>query len=58
MLKPTPVNEIPEETARIAQAAFPKRHQIMRFRDEFGTLYTDADFANLFPARGQPALAP
>lgn len=28
----------------------------MRLRDEFGTLYQNVDFADLFPKRGQPAL--
>jgi transposase len=30
----------------------------MRMRDEFGSLYTDEDFAALFPSRGQPAESP
>jgi len=57
-LHPQPIGEIPETTARIAQAAFRKGNTIMRLRDEFGALYTDADFAHLFPVRGQSALAP
>jgi transposase len=57
-LHPRPIGEIPEDTARIARAAFRKGNTIMRLRDEFGTLYTDADFALLFPTRGQSALAP
>jgi transposase len=49
---------IPEETSRIAHAAFPKGNLYMRMRDELGVLYTDPEFANLFPLRGQPAEAP
>lgn len=49
-------NEIPEQTQRVARAAFPKGCVAMRLRDEFGTLYRDADFADLFSKRGQPAL--
>ena len=54
-LQPEPLSEIPAETARIARAAFRKGNVIMRLRDEFGTLYADADLAHLFPKRDQPA---
>ena len=57
-LQPEPLSEIPAETARIARAAFRKGNVIMRLRDEFGTLYADADLAHLFPKRGQPAWSP
>lgn len=57
-LHPQPIGEIPETTVRIAHAAFRKGNTIMRLRDEFGALYTNADFAHLFPVRGQSALAP
>jgi transposase len=30
----------------------------MTVRDELGTLYTDEDFADLFPTPGQPAACP
>jgi transposase len=43
-------------TARIAKAAFPKGNLYMRLRDEMGTLYTDEDFAHLYPTHGQPGL--
>ena len=57
MLKPEAVEKIPEETVRIAKAAFPKGSVIMKLRDEFGSLYKDEDFAELFSNTGQPALA-
>ena len=57
-LQPEALSEIPAETARIARAAFRKGNVIMRLRDEFGTLYADADLAHLFPKRGQPAWSP
>lgn len=57
-LQPQPIPSIPAETIRVARAAFRKPNAIMRFRDEFGTLYNDRDFKALFPVRGQPALAP
>ncbi len=55
-LKPVPIAPIPEMTARIAKAAFPKGNLYLRLRDELGTLYTDEDFAALYPKRGQPGL--
>src|SRR3954447_17296117 len=57
-LRPEPVGEIPAETVRVARAAFPKGTLITRLRDEFDTLYEDEDFRQLYPARGQPGLAP
>jgi transposase len=58
MLRPDVIGPIPEETARIAHAAFPKGHPYLRLADEFGTLFTDDLFLALFPAHGQPACAP
>ena len=55
-LKPLPIEPIPEMTALIAKAAFRKGNLYMRLRDELGTLYTDQDFADLYPRRGQPGL--
>jgi transposase len=49
---------IPEETARIAQRAFPKGNLSMQIRDQFGMLYQNHQFAHLFAAEGQPAIAP
>src|SRR6266508_1583299 len=49
---------VPEETARVARAAFPKATVVMRLRDELAALYRDADFADLFPAHGQSAASP
>lgn len=58
MLRPQVIEAIPADTARVAKAAFKKGSTVMRLRDAFGTLFNDEDFANLFPAKGQPALAP
>jgi transposase len=55
-LKPFPVGPIPEMTALVARAAFPKGNLYMRLRDELGTLYSDQDFVALYPTRGQPGL--
>ena len=57
-LKPTPIEPVPEQTVRIARAAFPKGNSYLTLRDELGTLYRDEDFAALFSKRGQPALPP
>src|SRR5512135_2882511 len=49
---------IPEETRRVAHAAFPAGNLCPRIADELGNLYRDDQFADFFPDRGQPALAP
>lgn len=50
--------EIPAETVRIARAAFPKGSLAIRVRDELGPLFTDEQFADLFPVRGRAAWSP
>ena len=50
--------EIPEETRRVAQAAFPKGNVYMTMRDKLGPLFDDADFAPLFDWRGQTGVSP
>jgi transposase len=57
-LHPQVLCPIPEETARVARAAYPKGTLYMRIRDELGTIYEDEAFAHLFPRCGQPAEAP
>jgi len=57
-LKPQPIGPIPEETARIARAAYPSGNIYLQLRDTLGTIYEDEQFADLFPPRGQPAEAP
>ena len=56
-LKPEGINAVPEETACIAHAAYPKGNVSMRMRDELGTIYQDESFAHLFSHTGQPAEA-
>jgi len=48
---------IPEETARVARAAFPKGNIYMQMRDALGTIYQDQSFAHLFPNNGRPVEA-
>ena len=57
-LKPQPIGPVPEETARIARAAYPSGNIYLQLRDTLGTIYEDEQFADLFPQRGQPAEAP
>jgi transposase len=57
-LRPQPLEPIPEDTARVARAAFPKGNPYLTLRDQFGTIFQDEDFAALFPACGQPGLSP
>ncbi len=57
-LNALPVPPIPDETARVAHAAFPNGTLCLQLRDTLGTIYTDAEFTDLFPTRGQPAEAP
>ncbi len=55
---------MPEETARVARAAFrvPQRGEgnnlAMRMRDHLGAIFDDQQFAALFSPTGQPALSP
>jgi len=57
-LQPETIGPIPEETARVARAAFPDGTTAMRVRDGLGTIYQDEAFVALFSARGRPAEAP
>lgn len=58
MIQPQAIDPIPEETVRVARAAFPKGNLYITMRDEIGTLYKDQDFEALFPTLGQPAFSP
>jgi len=52
-------DQVPEETARVARAAFPKGNPYVTLRDELGVLYRDVLFAPLFASpRGRPAESP
>jgi transposase len=57
-MHPSLIDPVPEETARVARAAFRKGTLLMRVRDEIGVLYDDTMFAGLYDARGQSAIAP
>lgn len=57
-LQPQPVQPVPEETAKVARAAFPKGNVYLQLRDELGNIYDDEFFAELYPNDGQPAASP
>jgi Transposase domain (DUF772) len=57
-LHSTPIPPVPDETVRVAQAAFPRGNALMQMREVLGTIYRDEQCADLFPVRGQPAAAP
>lgn len=57
-MQPEPIPPIPEDTAAVARAAFPKRNLYLPLRDTLGSIYQDETFTSLFSRRGQPAQAP
>jgi transposase len=57
-LQPQHECSIPEETRRVAHAAYPKGNMYMKMRDALGTIYQDQAFAHLFPHNGRPVEAP
>lgn len=57
-LPPQSIAPVPEATAEVASAAFPKGNVYLQMRDEFGSLYTDDMFVDLYPKDGQPAVRP
>ncbi len=57
-LHPQPILPVPDDTAKVARAAFPKGNRYLQLRDELGTPYDDALFSELYPQDGQPAASP
>ncbi|GAC1527234.1 MAG: IS1182-like element ISGvi6 family transposase [Chloroflexota bacterium] len=57
-MRPTLVDTIPPETARIAHAAFRKGHPYLALRDTLGPLFADASFADLYAHQGPAGLSP
>src|SRR5215468_5645272 len=57
-LRPHTLEPVPEETARVARAAFPKGNPSLLLRDTRGTLCPDDDCAACFPLEGHPGLPP
>jgi len=57
-LRPQEIPPVPDDTVRVARAAFRKQNVYMRMRDALDAVFADAAFASLFPSHGQPAHAP
>jgi len=58
-LRPEPLSPIPDVTAAAVRAAGPQGNLYVDLRTEFGTLYEDQLFADLYPPEGRPvAVAP
>jgi transposase len=53
-LRPQSLPPVPEATVAAVQAAFPKGNLYVALRLEFGTLYDDQLFADLYPPAGRP----
>src|SRR5919108_3696699 len=53
-LRPEPLPPIPDVTVAAVCAAFPKGNLYVDLRAEFGTLYTDQLFTDLYPPEGRP----
>jgi hypothetical protein len=49
---------VPELTARVVRAWFPRGTPAVRIREALGPLFEDAWFAWTFPARRRPAVSP
>ena len=49
---------IPEDTERVANAAFPNGNRYLHLRDTFGALCSNADVRHLFHDEGRPGIDP
>jgi transposase len=58
MLKPQNDHQIPQETVKVAKAAFPNGNIYLTLRDTLGPIFEDQAFADLYPSFGQPAESP
>ena len=57
-LHPQATYPVPEDTRRVARAAFSHGNVYIQVADHLGNIYNDAQFTALLPTRGQPAEAP
>jgi transposase len=57
-LHPQATSPVPEDTRRVARAAFSHGNVSIQVADHLGNIYNDAPFPALLPTRGQPAAAP
>ena len=52
LLLSQPLPSVPDDTARIAHAAFRRGSLYVLLRDQLGAVFADADFADLYPTPG------
>src|ERR1700694_1937734 len=57
-LHPEELPSVPEDTRRVALAAFPNGTLCLHITDALGPIYRGGQSKDLFPRRGQPAEAP
>ncbi len=57
-MKPRGLEPIPDETRLLAHRLSPKGTLVTQVRDALGPIYSDEQFAHLFPKRGRAAEAP
>jgi transposase len=55
---PQSVPPVPDDTARIARAVFPRGNPYVLLRDRLGPVFDDTGFADLYPRRGQSGYTP
>ena len=53
-MHPQPFTAVPEETARVARAAFPQGNLYMQRRDELGVIYNDSSTPTVSRAAARP----
>ncbi len=58
LMKSQGLEPIPEETRQLMQRVSPKGTMVSQLRDALGPIYSDEQFAHLFPTRGRAAEAP
>src|SRR5690242_13816752 len=49
---------VPDDTARVARAAFSRGNPYLLLRERLGAVFRNGDFADLYPALGQPGYPP
>ncbi|MFJ9369756.1 IS1182 family transposase [Nocardia sp. NPDC101769] len=57
-LGPEPATTVPPLTARVARASNPRGTTAMWIRDRLESLWSNEDFADLYPRDGRPGLSP
>ena len=57
-LCPQPLAPVPDQTARVAHAAFPKGNPYLTLRETLGAIFQDDNFMDLYAHDGQPGVSP